>query len=516
MASINRLGAARPGAYAGLLLLACLAVFFGLASAIVPGWFVFSVLLVPAVAMLLLVRPEYALTACVALVCGLIHPALVPRIPVFGGALAAADAALLMLALYAVWRFATQAGKAESAPVAGVRLLAVSLGLFGASLAIVVTTSLLLRELNPAFVLGETRDLLYLITLPIALVILREPERQERFVVSIVVLGCLFSVGQVLQGVFDVPVFGKQGISALETLGRQESSTTRANTLGLNVIVFSLLLTLGAYAVGSLRKSLFLSVAGLLFVGIVLTFGRTTFAAVFICGLLVVWWLDKKKLPQLAALLVVAIGLGSALGAFWKPDSFAAVYYRLTSIGEEIDHGYSAQWRIWEAEAMLPLIKEHPLTGVGLGADYKGARGSTLRPELNRYVHNAYLYMAGKMGLPALGFFLLFMACVFAIGRRSARSHALPWTRVVGAAAAAMVIRFLLASITEPHFMSDYGLTVIAIAGALVVLSAQRAATAGTASAATRTAAMGPNSVPLSAKTASRAADVRGTRVRAH
>lgn len=465
----------------GLVLLAFVALFFGLASAVLPAWFVFSALLVPAVAVLLLMRPEYALTACIALVCGLIHPALVPRIPAFGGAFAAADAALSMLTLYAVWSYATQTGKVASTPVAGARMLAASLSLFAIALAIVVTTSLALRELKPALVLGETRDLLYLITLPIALVILREPKRQERFVVSVVVLGCLFSVGQVLQGVFNIPVFGNQGISALETLGRQENSTTRANTLGLNVIIFSLLLTLGAYVVGSLRKTLFLPVAGLLFIGIVLTFGRTTYAAVLFCGLLVVWWLDKKSLPKLTALLLLAIGLGSALGAYWKPDSAAAVYYRLTSIGEEIDHGYSAQWRVWEVEAMLPLIKEHPLIGIGLGADYKGSRGSSLRPELNRYVHNAYLYMAGKMGLPALFLFLFFMASVFAIGRRSARSHASTWSRIVGAAGAAMIIRFLLASITEPHLMSDYGVINIAMAGALVLLSAQRGALDGVA-----------------------------------
>jgi hypothetical protein len=462
------------------------------------------------------VRPEFALTSCIALVCGLVHPGLVPRIPVFGGALAAADAALAMLAVYALWAVATRADQPKPAPVAGAGLLAVALGLFGVSLAIGVTTSLTLRELNPAFVLGETRDLLYLIVLPIALVILRAPERQERFVVSLVVLGCLFSVGQILQGVFDLPVFGNQGISVLETLGRQEDSTTRANTLGLNVIVFSLLLTIGAYVVGSIRTSVFLPVAGLLFIGIVLTFGRTTFAAVFICGLLVVWWLDKKKLPQLAIILVAAIALGSALGAYWKPASFAAVYYRLTSIGEEIDHGYSAQWRIWEAEAMLPHIEAHPLGGVGLGADYKGARGSTLRPELNRYVHNAYLYMAGKLGLPALFLFLGFMTCVFAIGRRSARSHALPWTRIVGAAGAAMMIRFLFASIAEPHFMSDYGVVNIAIAGALVILSAQRVAPAGAAFTAARTHGPGPGFRPIGERSLWRTAGVGGGRGNAH
>ena len=472
MAAAGQSLAARPLAMASMLGL--LAVFFGLVSVVLPAWFIFAVLLVPVLAAVTLVRPEYALLACMALVCGLIHPGFVPRIPVLGGSLAAADATLLMLGLYALWSLATQPPLAPAAPVAGARWMGAAAGLFSLCLVIAVATSLAVRDLNTSHVLGETRDLLFLLMLPVALVILRPAARLERFVVGLVVLGCLFSVGQVLQGVFKIPVFGEQGISALETLGRQENSTTRANTLGLNIIIFALLLTLGAYAAGAIRKPLFIAVGGLLLTGIVLTFGRTTFAVVLICSVLVVWWLNAKKMPQLAALLVVAVGLGSAGAAFFKPDSFAAVYYRLTSIGEEIDYGYSAQWRFWEAEAMVPLIQEHPLIGVGLGADYKGARGSTVRPELNRYVHNAYLYMAGKMGIPALLFFLLFMGSVFAIGRRSALHHREVWTRVVGAASGAMMIRFLVASVTEPHLMQDYGVVCIAVAGALVYLSARR------------------------------------------
>ena len=183
---------ARPLALAGLILLAiALALFFGLASAVLPAWFIFSALLVPTVAVLVLVRPEYALLACMALVCGLIHPAFVPRMPVLGGSLAAADATLVMLTLYTVWALATQAPQAANAPVAGGRLLAVALGLFGLCFAVAVATSLSVRDLNPTHVLGETRDLLYLLTLPMALVILRPKERQERFVVGLVVLGCL-------------------------------------------------------------------------------------------------------------------------------------------------------------------------------------------------------------------------------------------------------------------------------------------------------------------------------------
>lgn len=479
MLLIKRLGAIRPLAQTGLFLLAVIAGIFGLASAVLPAWFVLAVLLVPAVAAIGAVRPEFALTAGVALVCGLIHPAFVPRVPVFGGLLAAADAALVMLAIFAVWSLATRTEQTSAAlvapktPVAGARLLAFAVGLFALMLAVAVIVSLAVREVEPAHVLGETRDLLYWLVLPIAVAILHSRQRQQRFIVSFVVLGGLFSLGQVLQGVFNIPVFGAQGISALETLGRQEDATTRANTLGLNVIIFALLLTVGAHVVGAVRKAVFYPVAGLLLVGIVLTFGRTTFAAVVICLFLVVWWLNPKKLPQFIGLFVVVVAAGSVLATIWKPDSFAAVVFRFTSIGEEIDHGYSAQWRFWEFQAMLPHMQEHPLLGIGLGADYKGLGGSSARPDLNRYMHNAYFYMAGKMGFPALMSILLAITAIFSMGRRAAKSTAEPWVRLVGAASAAMMIRFLFASVTEPHLMSDYGVVNIAIAGALVYLVAR-------------------------------------------
>lgn len=471
---------APPLATAALIALVFLALCFGLASVVLPGYFLFSLLLVPAVAAVLVVRPEYGLTACVALVCGLIHPGLVPRISLFGGSLAAADATLLMLAFYAAWASLAGPGKMTAVQVPGTRLLAVAATLFAASLCLAIAVSLLLRDIPTAWALGQVRALLYVFALPIAVVILRRQERQDRFVVSIVVLGCLFSVGQVLQGVLGIPVFGDAGISVLETLGRQEASTTRANTLGLNVIIFSLLLTVGAYVLDVIGKRLFFGVGGLLLVGIVLTFGRTTFAAVLVCVSVLVWWLNPRKIAPLAGLLVVTVAIGSAVAITWRPESFSAVLYRLTSVGEELDHGYSAQWRFWEVEAMLPRIQEHPLLGIGLGADYKGVSGSSLRPELNRYMHNAYLYMAGKMGLPALAFFLVSMLATFAIGRRLALSDTAPWCRLVGAAGAAMMFRFLIASVTEPHLMSDYGVVNIAVAIALVYLSAQRAAQAGT------------------------------------
>lgn len=469
-----------PLAQVGLMLFACLALLFGLVSALLPAWFIFSVLLVPAVAALMLVWPEYGLTALIALTCGLIHPAFVPRVPLLGGSVAASDAALVMLALCAAWTLAVRDGKAVSGqvPVAGARLLAVALGLFGVLFLIAVPMSLLIRDVNPSWVLGEARRLAYLLTLPIAVIILRQPAHQKRFVISLVFLGCLFAVGQVFQGVFNIPVFGeKGGMSALETLGREDYGTTRSTTLGIEVIVFALLLTVGAYAVGAVQRTMFFAVAGLLLFGIFLSYGRTTFAVVAICIVIVVAWLDIRKLSKIVALFVLAVAIGASLTALFKPNSLAAIYYRMTSINTEIESGYSAQWRFWEAELMLPQIQKYPFAGVGLGADYKGSSGSSRNPDLNRYVHSGYLYMGGKMGLPALAFFLLAMAAIFAMGRRIAKSNGSRWTRVVCAACAAMMVNFGLASITEPHFMEDYSLVLIAVSGALVYLSARQATT---------------------------------------
>jgi O-antigen ligase len=490
MAALQPGARRKPPMQAGLLLAALLfALFSGLVAAFLPAWFVVSVLVMPSVLIVLLIRPEYGLVACIAFAGKLVHPALEPRVPFLGGSLAAADATLLVLAIYALWMYAMRADKpagpaADNPPLADRGLLAMAAGLFGVSLLVSVGLSLSVKGLQISAVLGEARDLLYLMLLPIALVILRERQRQERFVIALVVLGCLFSLGQLVQGLFGFAVFGTSGISTLETLGYREYSTTRTNTHGLSVIIFALFLTIGAHTLGVLRRGLFLPLFSLLILGILLTFGRTTFATVAVCVLVLMTWLNLKGLPRLMAVSTVVLLVVATLGYAFKPASVEALVFRLTSVSEELRYGHSAGWRYQEVDAMLPQIAEYPLTGLGLGADYKGISGSTSHTDLNRYMHNAYLYMAGKMGLPALLFFLLMMLAILIVGRRLAKSDAPPWVRVVAAASAVMMIRFWVASITEPHLMSDHGVATIAFCGALVVLAARRAPAAQPRSAA--------------------------------
>lgn len=92
---------------------------------------------------------------------------------------------------------------------------------------------------------------------------------------------------------------------------------------------------------------------------------------------------------------------------------------------------YSLEWRQFEAEQALRSIAAHPLLGVGLGNSYRGI--TTLQGEaigafsvnglaagdvsrLTRFIHSSPLYIAVKMGLPALFVFVWFSAAFLVRG----------------------------------------------------------------------------------------------------
>ncbi len=87
----------------------------------------------------------------------------------------------------------------------------------------------------------------------------------------------------------------------------------------------------------------------------------------------------------------------------------------------------SLQWRDFEIEKALQAIRRQPLTGVGLGNRYREltayqseasglwTRNSVAAGEVSRftrYVHNSYVAIAVKMGVPGLLVFLWFSAAV--------------------------------------------------------------------------------------------------------
>ena len=130
--------------------------------------------------------------------------------------------------------------------------------------------------------------------------------------------------------------------------------------------------------------------------------------------------------------------------------------------------------------------------GLGLGAAYRRPAASDALPEQVRYIHNGYLFVASKMGLPALSLLLWCLGVVFVWSWRGARTEPDPEFRGVHAAVCAGVLSVLLASVTEPHLMRDSSLAYLGVlAGLTVALLRQAGLSAGTEKARAVTASAG-------------------------
>ena len=319
-------------------------------------------------------------------------------------------------------------------------------------------------------VLGEGRHLMYLLLLPISAAVLTTKQRIRRFIFGLLILGILFSLGQILQSIFHVRIFGDAGrLATLQTLDVKSYDTTISSTGGINIIMFVMFMVAGWYALKRIGTFKFLSMSALTAVGILLTFGRTTWGATLLGMVVVMYLLGLRKSGPMLIWSLVGASLAFATLIAIKPAMFDALVARATSVGKEIEYGSSAAWRYYEAEEVFPKIVANPVLGIGLGAAYRRPSPVDFRPEQVRYIHNGYLYMVSKLGVPALSLFLWCLGVVLFWSWSRATREQDPELRGVHAAICAGIISILLASITEPHLMRDSSIAYIGVMAGLAI-----------------------------------------------
>ena len=167
----------------------------------------------------------------------------------------------------------------------------------------------------------------------------------------------------------------------------------------------------------------------------------------------------------LVAGLAVAGLLGSGSRAGHGIDALFARASSLAAPGETLD-STSLQWRVFEIGEALKSIAEHPWLGVGLGNDYRPrtllggeARGDPRvtrfggDTRLTRFMHNGYLYVATKAGLPALAVLGWFAVALLVVGGRAyvAAPDAPP--KALALAVICTFAGFLEWTFFEPHLM---------------------------------------------------------------
>jgi len=304
--------------------------------------------------------------------------------------------------------------------------------------------------------------------------------RQERTVLRglliIAALAAAVSIAQYVVGPNLVITGGRIEV------GAATSGATRVVLPGTEFvnIMFLFAVCLAVFAPRGRTRLVYIALAGLFGLAVLLSFSRNLWLADFLVLVLLLGLVERRRRGQivaaaLVALIVLALGvllLGSLPAASSAGASLAeALGNRVTEImGGNITQLATIDGRLGEVILAWEHIRTSPLLGIGLGAAYYGASdspwspGSIQRhPYLVRYVHNGYVSIALKMGIPVLclylGIFVLFVAQSLRVFRKADE-----WQdRAVASAITLSCVGLLITDMIHPAFLSTSGAATIGL-----------------------------------------------------
>lgn len=232
----------------------------------------------------------------------------------------------------------------------------------------------------------------------------------------------------------------------LSTGGARTLSLTVAMYLASALILSLLNLQLETHA---RWRALHLTVAGLAAFGVVLAFGRATFAALAVVLPLLVVGFGRIREALLGLLplclpfvLLAAIAVPRAL-----PDVGPTFVDRVTTPAG-VDK--NVRWREEASKAVLAQVRESPVVGVGFGKDAVFTF-DRVRQSVDQDPHNSFLYLLAGGGAAALGSFLLIVA-VSAVGAWRRFLRAAAEERVLVAWSSLTLFVFLVNAASAPVF----------------------------------------------------------------
>lgn len=149
---------------------------------------------------------------------------------------------------------------------------------------------------------------------------------------------------------------------------------------------------------------------------IVSTFSRAFWMAIL--ALIVVLFLYIRPRQILELFLIVLLSAGImwlAIDTFFpKQSKFMTTYIekRFNSTSKGIKKDPSLQSRLREYNVVVQRIEETPITGQGIRKDFSFYNNITNETKITSFIHNGYLNIAYKAGIPMAILFYTTMACV--------------------------------------------------------------------------------------------------------
>jgi O-antigen ligase len=264
---------------------------------------------------------------------------------------------------------------------------------------------------------------------------------------------------------------GSMNVWTARVFTQQFSGVARINIPGSAMVYVMLVPVLILHATPEYlkgRKWLSLIPVVLLPLAIAFTFSRNLWIGIILAIIIfvAVARVESKKLISLIAVLVVLATLLVPLASSYYArvnDITEALFFRANSLfaGDELLNDPSTQWRLEENELAIPKIKEHPILGLGPGAEYR--KPTRQVGGLTSYIHNGYLYMLLDFGITGFLPFLWFSIIYLIRGFSSWYTLKEPVFRAIVIGFAVSYIAVLSSSTTSPRLLEANYATLLGV-----------------------------------------------------
>lgn len=426
-----------------------IAVFFGMASAVLPPVYLLAFFSIPLGFVLATAYPSLAFSGALVVMFGLLPPFIFASLPLGGATLRPPELILILLFITVGFRSLGSWGRL-STPI---KPLILPLAILCCGLFIGLVKGKVFMK-NPQ-AMAEARQYIGWLALPLGLWIAHyRPGKLHLIVMWIALLAAAAMVFQLGSGI--QLIYGFRGA---EELSKEFKDVTRSAIGGGTLFLcYAAYYLFGKFCNDT--KNRFVTFLGLLLIvgGIAATFSRAVWAGALTGGLVFLWITPRFKSSKAAtALIFSAIALVGtlALGAA-APRVGAAIEDRILSIADEGKKGSSIGFRFDENTQAIESIKKSPIFGIGLGGEYKrvfrqGDIGGGFNIETS-FIHNAYLALWLKFGLAGFLFPILLALCLYAELKEMQRKENTTQPEISAFAALATLVMMYVESFTSPDW----------------------------------------------------------------